>query len=348
MKNKKVTIKEIAQNTGVSLGTVHRVIYGKEGVGEETRQRVLAEIERTNYQINTVAASMNRKPMVIVVVLQKCEGDERFFFRGIWKGVKEAAEKLKEYKMEFRYIESEYGLSKISLALQELFDSDLREVGGIVTVVDDDETGMWVRRFQKQGIMVVAVSSYSEKHGCLCSLRIKHEIAGALAAEFLDLVCEKKDGKIIVLTGNKGIYSNRNYAEGFLEYEKKHGDSRRLLLVEGFGSNEIADPCRKLLQEESIAGIFSCTARNTYSICKVLEEMNRTDVCLIGTDVFYELEEYFQKGIIKASIYQSTVEQGREAVEVLYRYLASSELEEKNIYLPVGIVMKNNYSFYIS
>lgn len=79
MKNKKVTIKEIAQNTGVSLGTVHRVIYGKEGVGEETRQRVLAEIERTNYQINTVAASMNRKPMVIVVVLPKCEGDERFF-----------------------------------------------------------------------------------------------------------------------------------------------------------------------------------------------------------------------------------------------------------------------------
>ena len=51
MAGKKVTLKEIAQKTGVSLGTVHRAIYNKSGISEATRKRILEEVERSNYRL---------------------------------------------------------------------------------------------------------------------------------------------------------------------------------------------------------------------------------------------------------------------------------------------------------
>lgn len=348
VRKKRVTIKEIAENTGVSLGTVHRVIYGKEGVGEETRRKILEEIKRTNYQINSAASSMKRRTLVIAVVLPKSEGDERFYFRGLWRGIREAAKKLAPYNIEFRYVESKYGLDKISLELQELFDTILDDINGIITIADDEETAVWVRRFRKQGVTVISVSSYSDEADCLCSIRANHETAGKLAAEFLDIVCSTREGRVMVLTGNEGIYSNKRYAEGFVKFERERGNESRLLLVDGFGMEEIEAECRSLLCSEKIAGIFSCTARNTYSVCRILEDMGRRDICCVGTDVFAELAPYFADGILNASIYQSNVEQGERAVEVMYRYLTLAELEQKKVYLPVGLVMSSNYEYYMS
>lgn len=347
-RKKKVTIKEIAENTGVSVGTVHRVIYGKAGVGEETRRKILEEIKRTHYQINSAAASIKRKTLVIAVVLPKCEGDERFYFRGLWKGIQDAAEELAPYNIEFRYVESAYGLGNISLELQNLFDTILDDINGIITIADDEETAAWVRRFRKQGVTVVSVSSYSDESDCLCSIRADYEVAGRLAAEYLDSVCGEREGKLMVLTGNKEIYSNEKYAGGFVQFEGTRGRESDMILVDGFGMDEIGAKVRELLKKEHITGIFSCTARNTYSICRILDEMNKHDICCVGTDVFLELEPYFSSGILNASIYQSNVEQGRTAVDVLYRYLTLAELDRKKIYLPVGIVMRSNYQYYIS
>lgn len=348
MSKNRVTVKDIAKNTGVSIGTVHRVLYGKEGVGYETRQKILAEIERTHYQVNSAASAIKRKPLRIVVVLPKCEGEDRFYFRGLWKGIRMAAEKLKPYKVDFEYIESKYGLKDISKALMELFDESLDEINGIITLSDDEETGAWIKRFKKQGITVVAVSSYSDETDCLCSIRIDHKIAGRLAAEYLDAVCGNQAGKILVLTGNHAIYSNRRYAQGLLEYERQNGHGEKMIEIEGFTTEDIQRNCREILEKEHIIGIFSCTARTTYAICKLLDEMKINDICCVGTDVFMELEPYFESGLLNASIYQSNVEQGELAVDVMYRYLAMMETSEKTIYLPVGLALGSNRQFYSS
>lgn len=348
MSKKQVTVKDIAKNTGVSIGTVHRVLYGKEGVGEETRKKILAEIKRTNYQVNSAASAMKRKPLRIVVVLPKCEGEDRFYFRGLWKGIMTAAEKLKPYKVDFQYIESKYGMKNISKELMNLFDESLDEINGIITLSDDEETGMWIKRFKKQGITVVSVSSYSDETDCLCSVRVDHKIAGRLAAEYLDAVCGDQKGKILVLTGDHAIYSNRQYSQGFLEYERQNGHGEKLIELEGFTTEEVQKKCRAVLEKENIIGIISCTARTTYAICKLLDEMNMKTICCVGTDVFLELEPYFESGLLNASIYQSNVEQGEIAVDVMYRFLAMMETSEKTIYMPVGIAMGSNRQFYIS
>ena len=62
MDERHVTIRSVAAAAGVSMSTVSNVISGRyEQMAEETRERVLAAIERLNYQPNHVARSLVTK-----------------------------------------------------------------------------------------------------------------------------------------------------------------------------------------------------------------------------------------------------------------------------------------------
>ena len=55
----RVTIKEIAAEAGVSTGTVHRALYGKKGLSEQTRQQILDLCARRGYRANSAASALN-------------------------------------------------------------------------------------------------------------------------------------------------------------------------------------------------------------------------------------------------------------------------------------------------
>ncbi len=58
---RRVTIKQVAERTGVSAQTVSRVVNGRPDVAAETRQRVLEAIEQLGYQPNALARSLIRR-----------------------------------------------------------------------------------------------------------------------------------------------------------------------------------------------------------------------------------------------------------------------------------------------
>ena len=57
----KLTIGEIARQSGVSTGTVSRVINGKTTVAEPTRQKVLAVMKRLGYEPDPVARELSMR-----------------------------------------------------------------------------------------------------------------------------------------------------------------------------------------------------------------------------------------------------------------------------------------------
>ena len=65
----KTTIRDIANQLGVSASTVSKVINGKGSISPELRQRVLAVVEQANYQPNLNAKSLriNRVKSVLNV-----------------------------------------------------------------------------------------------------------------------------------------------------------------------------------------------------------------------------------------------------------------------------------------
>lgn len=66
----KFTIKDVSRRAGVSVTTVSLVLNNKEGVGEETRRRVLQTIEEMNFTPNRLAQGLiTRKTQIISVVV---------------------------------------------------------------------------------------------------------------------------------------------------------------------------------------------------------------------------------------------------------------------------------------
>jgi len=62
-------IKDIAEDAGVSIATVSRVLNNSQPVSEELRRRVMDSVERLNYQPNLVARSLRTRRTLVVGVL---------------------------------------------------------------------------------------------------------------------------------------------------------------------------------------------------------------------------------------------------------------------------------------
>ena len=58
MVKKRVTIKEVAKEAGISTQTVSRVINHRPDVAPETRQRVLQVIDQLGYRPSNIARSL--------------------------------------------------------------------------------------------------------------------------------------------------------------------------------------------------------------------------------------------------------------------------------------------------
>ncbi len=342
-------MKEIAERTGVSIGTVHCAIYGKKGVSEKTREMILQEVERCNFQLNESASLLRRGIQEVAVVLPAAKGEERYFFRGIWEGIRAAAANLQAYPLRFRYIESEYSQAEIAKELMHLYDEEVESIQGLITISDDMEAGRWARRFGRLGIPTVLISSYKEDASFVNSIRADHEKAGKLAAEFLRCSLHGKAGKVLFLPGNADIFSNMRYADAFREHMSLHCPEKELITIPGFGRAVIEEKVRAVLKAERPLAAFACNARNTGPLCEVVAENHElSDMIVVGTDVFRELIPYFENGTLTASIYQSSREQGARAVEILSRQVCGLTRDVCEETVPIGLVMKYNYEFYMS
>ena len=84
----KTTIDEIARQSGVSKGTVSRVINCKSTVAETTRQNVLAVMKRLGYEPDPVARELSNRSKHILGIWVG-EGENRLspYFNVIWRAL---------------------------------------------------------------------------------------------------------------------------------------------------------------------------------------------------------------------------------------------------------------------
>lgn len=349
---KKVTLKEIAERTGVSLGTVHRVVHGKSGIGEETRKRVMEEIERSHYQIDEAASVLKRSAKRIAVVLPKVQGEERFYFRAIWRSIYEATEGMAQYKLYFEFIESEYPIAQFAEQLEKVYDEKVEEIDGLITIADNKEACAWVDRFAKRGVYVILISSNyestQENNRMVECLRANHKVSGQVAAEFMSYGVQSYQGKILVVGDRRNVFSVNIYGESFLNAIRERCPGHA---VEAYVSTDIESDKAELerqISNEKIAAIFSCSARMTYVICEILEKTGKgKELLMVGSDVFEELVPYFEDGIVNATVCQHHWEQGSRAVQRMYEYLSKGIRMEKDGWFPSILVMKSNYHCFL-
>jgi len=353
MRNK-TTLKDIAEKLNVSVGTVHRAIHNKTGVGEKLRMAILKEAKQSNFIIDEAASVLRRNEINIAVMLPLARGEDRYFFASMWEGAKEMVPELKKLKVKLQFLGIENDTAKQNEILAQVYDDQIENINGLLTIACDEEGATeWINRYSNRGVPVALVNTDAKASKRISFVAVSYIKAGQLAGEAMCRFLGGKKEKVLVLAGEENIYSHREYVNSFERYITEFNPAYEIIKIYGFRTPNLDEKLRKTLQENpDITGIFSSNARNTYIMCKVIQSLNLSGkVTAIGADVFNEITPFFEDGTLTASIYQSPKLQIKKAIQMLYEHIAhhyDSDTREKKIeYVPVCLVMQTNYTYYL-
>jgi LacI family transcriptional regulator len=89
MRQRRPTISDVARAAGVSKATVSAVLNDSDAVGDDTRERVVASIERLNYRASQFVSRAERRDRCIALVIKEHDNP---YYGGIIDGVRAGVE----------------------------------------------------------------------------------------------------------------------------------------------------------------------------------------------------------------------------------------------------------------
>lgn len=318
-----VTIKEVAKEAGVSVGTVSNVINNIQ-VKPSTKAKVDEAIKKLNYEPNIYARGfkMNRTNTVAVILPTIWNPFFSELAYNIEKNLRKAGMKMiicnsnKDNKSEVEYI---------SMAKQNKMD-------GIIAITYSD-----IDEYVSERIPFVSIDRYFSKDiTYVCSNNFE---GGRLAAEKLvEFGCERI---AYIGRGSKINNATRKRKDGFISYCKEKSIDYDICELLGSDEefNELLDEfiAKNFKKDIKIQGVFAVTDEQAVDFINKLKEYNievPKDVQVVGFDG----SKSSAKDIIKISTIRQPVELiAEESVKALVNIIENNKVE-KEIILPVTFV----------
>ena len=207
---KRVTIYDVANEAGVSLATVSRVINGSNVVKAPTRERVQAAIEKLGYKPNAIAQGLAlQKTTTIALVIPEAS----FTYTGqIINGLIDVA-KIYSYNIMLHTITE--GISDVKDIIEDIIKSN---VDGVV-LYNDKLMLAEMEELSKYNIPIVVIGNHIKSEN-ICSVYIDFEKAiYELTLKYL----EEGKTKIGIIEDRKNRYISTQMKKGAEEAYKKKG-----------------------------------------------------------------------------------------------------------------------------
>ncbi|RCX17793.1 LacI family transcriptional regulator [Fontibacillus phaseoli] len=340
---RRLTIKELAKQIGVSVATLDRVLNNRGNVKHQTYEKVMEKIKELNYMPNKSASFLSRmNDYSMAIVFPELP---EYFWKQVEKGVQIAIDEFRDYGLNVNIIRSEkYDLDLQKKIVQQLIDSGKYDAIAL-SPNDPQEMADLIDRGVDQGITFCTFNSDSPLSKRLFYVGCDYRIAGRLAA---DALCKFLGGKTRVgLVMSYTNFQMQQKVTGFRE------------VVAEYDHIEMIGPL-KLSQEDyefpeafadyfrQVDGIYVSSARLDV-VAKHLEELKPENrPVLIGHDMTEETYQYMKKGIVTATICQDPVNQGYLTVKSMFDHLVTGDkVGLKENITKLELVTKENARYYI-
>lgn len=346
---KRVTIKDIAREAGVSIGTVHCALNDKPGVGDGTRQRVLAIAKALGYRHNAVAASLKRKALRVAAAFPGPTEDSRFYYSFIWDGIRDWMDSLNDFHVSLIEAPFYAGANNQAEELNELLERD-GGVDGLITTGYTDVRGMTaLQGFFDRGIPVVLVGDDIPHSGRLCCVQPDYRIIGRTLAELLTRQIPANGG-ILLCTGDGIVPSHYLVVEGFDAYLAENGCANPVYRIpEGDDRRAVFHRITQCLKACSdLAACCSVNARNSVLLGQALLETGRAGtLCAVGSDLFAENMQFLKDGVFTNLLHKKPYSQAYTAARYLTDHLLKDERPPQEVvYLGSEILFKSSLPMY--
>ena len=223
-----VTVQQIADATGVSRGTVDRALNNRGRVDPEVAERIRRTAEEMGYVKKPRKTNGKSKSCRIGIVTQLAGAS---FMREINRGIREAAEELRDRDVEVLVRES------LSVDEKEQVDAieELRKEGidGLAVMpVDAESVREKINELIDDGIPVVTFNSDIVGTRRRCFVGMDNVKSGRTAAGLMKMLTGGQ-GKVLVITGYFTNHVNISRLAGFVEEIKASCPGIEIVGVQG-------------------------------------------------------------------------------------------------------------------
>lgn len=346
---KKITIKDIAKKSGLSAGTVDRVLHNRGEVSEKSKVKIRKTLEELHYEPNLIASSLSAKKTYLFITLIPSynPGD---YWEEVDKGIDRAMAEIAKFNVfvEKRYF-NQFDAQSFFSAIDDLENAECN--GVIFSPILRDKSLIFTARMKQRQIPVAFIDSQIDNADFLAYFGQPSFQSGYVGAKTLMLQVKDNQNVLLFRTLRKGfIGANQTLQrqEGFLSYLSEYRPNVSVINIELQAGNP---DLNELLMRQAFdvrnnvgaAVIFNSTA---YNIADFLERNDIQNVVLLGYDSLERNVHYLKQGQISVLISQRPEYQSYNAIKAMFNYVVLKQPVNHINYMPIDLLYKENVDFY--
>lgn len=273
MKNKRISIKDIAEKANVSIASVSRVISNKPGVGKDTEKRIRRIMDELGYKPNINARSLVKKNTgnIGVIVPGGFNTLQNSFFLTIIEGISKVIDKT-EYNLIISFTNKQ---------LKKMLDTNIVD-GILVLAPRENEINLqWLSELQ---MPTVIIGSFIDNSNFDCVSA--DEKSGARFS--VEELYQKNHRNIALINGPSTSFQSKIYEQGYKSIVKELGLESYILELAEFdikGQEHLVEDF--LNDNKDITGVVCSSDNIALGMINVANELNLAipeQMSIIGSD----------------------------------------------------------------
>lgn len=354
MKSKtNIRIIDIAEMANVSVGTVDRILHNRGHVSEDKRERVEKILKKINYQPNMVARFLASKKTYNFAAITPSYTSGSYWELAC-HGIKRAGEELEKFNVNIEHIFfDQYNRDTFAKASEILINN---KYDGVVIATLFGELAVDLsRKLDAQEIPYIYIDSNIAGQNNLTYFGGNSFVSGKIAAKLL-LQQTGMDADIFfahIKFSHKDISVQMKTREnGFMEYLSEINYKGHTYHIE-LNPDRTEDCILKLKdlltgKTNNLLGGIVLNSR-VYELVKLLNKIDSRliqNIRLAGHDAIENNVQALKNGRLTFLLSQRPDLQGYDAIKALGNHLLFRQPYEKDNYMPIDILIKENIDYY--
>lgn len=338
-----VTLKEIAQKAGVSIGTVSRVVKKKPGVSPETRRKIEQICTELNYTSNSAGRSLflkKTKNVVAVIISHR----NNTFSQELIRGFKENETIGTEYNVFFEYfLVSQASEHEMLSVLESVFSLENLK-GIIIRTSSSEEIKEKISTLNTNHIPIITCVTDITGIERLCFVGSDNHAEGRLAAGMLKVI-HKNNVHVGLVYGSLKRLAQKQKVDSFLStIEESFGAGAVAFQLEITDQTRIYKETYKQLMLNEVNSLFILTDVDPVALAvrnSGIADKNQQFVSFTFT-TRANAKRLFTEGLIQFAISQNAYESSLTAINMMISHLLGTPLNEKECIVPSEILLPEN------
>lgn len=342
-----MTVKEIAQRAGVSIGTVDRVLHNRGRVSDETRETIMRIIREHDYRPNPLARHLQRGKGYVFRVFMPRQDNESYWDLAL-QGVEQAALELKAFGVAVEVVEfNRYRPESARKAFRKILEAGCD--GLALAPVDPENMAPLVAQLPAS-LPYVFFDATLEPSNPVCRIGQEPFRSGYLAGRLMGLLKPGARNLAIINSHPQDLHLNRR-VQGFRSYfDQRPGTVPEILEYKAANRASGADMaalCQELRASAPLPdGLYICNA----SAAEFLQELGNLPGLqamasrpgIVGHDLVPANCRLLADGLIDCLISQRPEQQTAQALRLLYRRVVLQEACPPQVAAPLEVVFREN------